>query len=302
MHQGAFHGVKAEREKKVKAEKSIAEQIRGLAEILPVGSIQNSTPTFLSSTQTITTMAALPTMRPLGCLRSLFKTQEVVKPQLGLRLLSTAYSQRPQRVPLPQSLPEQFLSQVPVRLRPENAPQPIKVYTPPPSTRKACKDPIAKVTEMQLENLDPKGERKALFDYRRNSRSIRPGDIVRVTFKNGDPFNGVVLSIKLRGIDTSFLLRNELTRVAVELSVKVFNPNVQSVEIVQRAQRKIRRARLYYMRFVIYPNTPESPSFVTTLLTAFLLHRSRKHDRRSVENVVNAYIRQKKAFMGGGKR
>ncbi|KAJ5461895.1 uncharacterized protein N7458_003447 [Penicillium daleae] len=222
-------------------------------------------------------MAALPTMRPLGCLRSLLKTQGVMQPQLRCRFLSTAYSQRPQHVPLPQNVPEQFLSQLPTRMRPENAPKPIKVYTPPPSARKACKDPVAKVTESQLETLDPKGERKALFDYRRNPRSVKPGDIVRVTFKNGDPFNGVVLSIKLRGIDTSFLLRNELTRVAVEMSVKVFNPNVQSMEIVQRAQRKIRRARLYYMR-------------------------SRKHDRRSVENVVNAYIRQKKAFMGGGKR
>lgn len=129
-------------------------------------------------------------------------------------------------------------------------PKPVKVYPPPPSSRKVCKDPVAKVTESQLAELDPKGERKALFDYRRNPRSVKPGDIVRVTFKNGDPFNGVVLSIKLRGIDTSFLLRNELTRVAVEMSVKVFNPNVQSVEIVQRAERKPRRARLYYMRCV----------------------------------------------------
>ena len=124
------------------------------------------------------------------------------------------------------------------------------MYPPPPSASKTCKDPVAKVTESQLATLDPKGDRKALFDYRRNPRSVKPGDIVRVTFKNGDPFNGVVLSIKLRGIDTSFLLRNELTRVGVEMSVKVFNPNVQSVEIVQRAERKPRRARLYYMRFV----------------------------------------------------
>lgn len=79
---------------------------------------------------------------------------------------------------------------------------------------------------------------------------MRPGDIIRVTFKNGDPFNGVVLSIRLRGIDTSVLLRNELTRVAVEMSVKAFSPTVQSVEIVERAKRKPRRARLYYMRYV----------------------------------------------------
>ncbi|KAF7718834.1 Uncharacterized protein PECH_005834 [Penicillium ucsense] len=222
-------------------------------------------------------MAALPTMRPLGCLRSLWNAPDMIPSQITRRCLSTVYSQRPKRVPLPQGVPEQFLSQLPTRMRPENAPKPIKVFNPPPSARKACTDPVAKVTESQLETLDPKGERKALFDYRRNPRSVRPGDIVRVTFKNGDPFNGVVLSIKLRGIDTSFLLRNELTRVAVEMSVKVFNPNIQSVEIVQRAQRKIRRARLYYMR-------------------------SRKHDRRSVENIANAYVRQKKAFMGAGSR
>jgi hypothetical protein len=37
------------------------------------------------------------------------------------------------------------------------------------------------------------------------------------------------------------------------MSVKVFSPNVQSVEIVQRSEKKRRRARLYYMRFVIGP-------------------------------------------------
>lgn len=144
-------------------------------------------------------------------------------------------------------------------------PKPVKIYPPPPSTRKVCKDPVAKVTESQLAEIDPKGERKALCDYRRNPRSVKPGDVVRVTFKNGDPFNGVVLSIKLRGIDTSFLLRNELTRVAVEMSVKVFSPNVQSVEIVQRAERKPRRARLYYMRFV-YPGLFSTFSWTPVLI------------------------------------
>ena len=92
----------------------------------------------------------------------------------------------------------------------------------------------------------------ALFDYRRNPRSVKVGDILRVTFKNGDPFSGVCLSIRLRGIDTSFLLRNQLTRVGVEMAVKVFSPNVESVEIVQRTEKRKRRARLYYMRCVLH--------------------------------------------------
>ncbi|KAJ6034757.1 uncharacterized protein N7446_009512 [Penicillium canescens] len=221
-------------------------------------------------------MAALPAMRPLGCLRSLMRPSEPITPFVNRRFISTAYSKRPQRIPLPQNIPEQFLSQIPLHYRPDPTKEPLKIYPAPPSARKACPDPVAAVTESQLAELDPKGERQALFDYRRNARCVKPGDIVRVVFKNGDPFNGVVLSIKLRGIETSFLLRNELTRVAVEMSVKVFSPNVQSVEIVQRSEKKRRRARLYYMR-------------------------NRKHDRRSVENVVASYVRQKKAFLGGGR-
>lgn len=107
------------------------------------------------------------------------------------------------------------------------------------------------VQEAQLAQLDPTGERRALFDYRRSPRSVKVGDVLRVTFKNGDPFSGVCLSIRLRGIDTSFLLRNQLTRVGVEMSIKVFSPNVESVEIVQRAEKRKRRARLYYMRCVL---------------------------------------------------
>lgn len=33
--------------------------------------------------------------------------------------------------------------------------------------------------------------------------------------------------------------------------VKVFSPNVESVEIVQRTEKRKRRARLYYMRYVL---------------------------------------------------
>lgn len=128
----------------------------------------------------------------------------------------------------------------------------MKIKPPPPSTLNACPDPIATVTEKQLDILDPTGERRQLFDYRRNPRSAKVGDILRATFKSGDPFSGVCLNIRQRGIDTAFLLRNELTRVPVEMWIKVFSPNVQSVEIVQRTEKRKRRARLYYMRCVLF--------------------------------------------------
>lgn len=67
----------------------------------------------------ITTMAALPAMRPLGCLRSLVRASEPIQPLISRRFISTAYSKRPERVPLPQNMPPQFLSQIPLRFRPD---------------------------------------------------------------------------------------------------------------------------------------------------------------------------------------
>jgi ribosomal protein L19 len=141
-------------------------------------------------------------------------------------------------------------------------PKKIKIIAPPPSACKKCPDPLAAVRDAQLAVLDPTGERRALFDYRRSERSARVGDILRVTFKNGDPFNGVCLSIKLDGIDTSFLLRNELTKVGVEMSIKAFSPNVESVEIVKRTEKRKRRARLFYMRCVLFLSPGPSVTWV----------------------------------------
>ncbi|KAE8152510.1 translation protein SH3-like domain-containing protein [Aspergillus avenaceus] len=214
-----------------------------------------------------------PIMRQLACLRSLAKPQSSISSQLGRRSITTSYTPKSEPVPLPNKLPKQFISQLPERLQPAPGPKKVKVYPPPASARNACKDPVGAVAESQMAILDPKGERKALFDYRRNPRSVKVGDILRVTFKNGDPFSGVCLSIRLRGVDTSFLLRNELTRVGVEMWVKAFSPNVNSVEIVQRTEKRKRRARLYYMR-------------------------QPKHDMRSVENIVTNYLRQKSALSG----
>lgn len=72
-----------------------------------------------------------------------------------------------------------------------------------------------------------------------------------MTFKTGDPFAGVCLSIKRRGVDTGILLRNKLLMVGVEMWVKVYSPNVQAIEVVKRAERRARRGKLFYMRYVL---------------------------------------------------
>jgi large subunit ribosomal protein L19 len=49
---------------------------------------------------------------------------------------------------------------------------------------------------------------------------------------------------------------------------KIYSPLVEAIEVVQRAAKRARRARLTFMRTV-------------------------KHDRGSVENVVRTYLKQK---------
>jgi len=82
----------------------------------------------------------------------------------------------------------------------------------------------------------------------------------------------VCINIRKRGVDTAILLRNHLTRVGVEMWFKIYSPNVTGIEIVQRREKRARRARLYYMR-------------------------QPKHDMGSVEGIVRQYLRQR-ALLG----
>lgn len=140
----------------------------------------------------------------------------------------------------------------------------------PRAIRKACPDPVATITSSQMALHDPKGARTRLFD-RANPERARVGDILLVRQRTGEPFAGVCINIRRRGIDTAILLRGQLTRVGVEMWYKVYSPLVEGIEVVQRSLKKVRRARLTYMRNV-------------------------KHDRGSVENVVRVYLRQKAAL------
>lgn len=96
--------------------------------------------------------------------------------------------------------------------------------------------------------MDPTGARTALFS-KANRDSARVGDVLMVTHRRGgEPFAGVLMSIRRAGIDTAILLRGQLTRLGVEMWFKVYNKNVAGVEIVRRRPKRARRARLTYLR------------------------------------------------------
>ena len=81
------------------------------------------------------------------------------------------------------------------------------------------------------------------------------GDMVRVheRIKEGDKsriqvFEGTVLALKGRGENKSFTVMKIVSGIGVEKIFPLNSPNLEKVEIKAHSKKKIRRAKLYYMR------------------------------------------------------
>lgn len=82
-----------------------------------------------------------------------------------------------------------------------------------------------------------------------------PGDVVRVyqKIKEADKsrtqvFDGTVLAIKGRGENKMFTVRKVVGDVAVERIWPINSPNIEKVAIKAHPKKRIRRAKLYYLR------------------------------------------------------
>ncbi len=85
--------------------------------------------------------------------------------------------------------------------------------------------------------------------------NFAPGDIVRVHQKiqEGDKtriqvFEGTVLAIKGRGENKSFTVRKLVGHIAIERIWPISSPNIEKVEVKEHPRKRVRRAKLYYLR------------------------------------------------------
>lgn len=81
------------------------------------------------------------------------------------------------------------------------------------------------------------------------------GDKVRVHQKiqEGDKtrtqvFEGIVLSIKGRGINKTLQVQKMVGDITVERIWPLASPNIEKIELKEKSKKKIRRARLTYLR------------------------------------------------------
>ncbi|KAH8113418.1 translation protein SH3-like domain-containing protein [Phellopilus nigrolimitatus] len=94
-----------------------------------------------------------------------------------------------------------------------------------------------------------------LFSRRHPSR-LPPGSVLTVHTQQAPfSFSGVLLAVRRRGPDTSFVLRNVVQKTGVEMQFFVNSPDVQRITVIQKAGsgggkggRRVRRAKLFYLR------------------------------------------------------
>ena len=89
-----------------------------------------------------------------------------------------------------------------------------------------------------------------------NNKTIpdfRPGDtvVVQVKVKEGNrerlqAFEGVVIAIRKRGINSAFTVRKIAHNVGVERVFQTYSPLISSIEIKRRGA--VRQAKLYFLR------------------------------------------------------
>jgi large subunit ribosomal protein L19 len=87
---------------------------------------------------------------------------------------------------------------------------------------------------------------------------VRPGSVLTVNLAHAPTtFSGVLIAVRRRGPDTSFVLRNVVQRTGVEMQFFVNSPHVKEVVVVSRAggdgdgkkkRKGLRKAKLFYLR------------------------------------------------------
>ncbi|XVF13465.1 hypothetical protein REPUB_Repub08aG0210100 [Reevesia pubescens] len=81
---------------------------------------------------------------------------------------------------------------------------------------------------------------------------LRTGDIVEIKLEVPENrrrlsvYKGIVISKQNAGIHTTIRIRRIIAGIGVEIVFPVYSPNIKEIKVVKH--RKVRRARLYYLR------------------------------------------------------
>jgi large subunit ribosomal protein L19 len=102
-------------------------------------------------------------------------------------------------------------------------------------------------------NLIQKIEQEEIKRLGKDIPLFAPGDtvVVNVNVVEGDrkrvqAYEGVVIAIRSKGLNSSFIVRKMSSGEGVERTFQTYSPLIASIELKRRGD--VRRAKLYYLR------------------------------------------------------
>ncbi|SPO31954.1 related to 50S ribosomal protein L19 [Ustilago trichophora] len=138
-----------------------------------------------------------------------------------------------------------------------------KGITPPPAPKTIFDAVMPRVHSELRARYDPGNRLTKLFD-RKSADRIPSGSVLIVESwttplkTNFSSFSGVLIAVRRRGVSTSFVLRNLVQKLGVEMRFNLYSPLLKDVRVIQKAEagkndksgklRRTRRAKLYYLR------------------------------------------------------
>lgn len=141
-------------------------------------------------------------------------------------------------------------------LRPQAVTYPFSktaLVPPPPTITPPPRANVGKGLMEYLHKTIPTPEKQKMLAElfsRRSPNQLMPGSVVTVALDHAPTsFTGVLISIRRRGIDTSFVLRNIVQRTGVEMQFFVNSPHLKDIKLIQKPPKgRMRRAKLFYLR------------------------------------------------------
>jgi large subunit ribosomal protein L19 len=117
---------------------------------------------------------------------------------------------------------------------------------------------VEEVDSSPVVSLNEKTPSQIVSDFESNQLkadipSFRPGDtiVVSVKVKEGDrtrlqAFEGVVMGIKKRGLNSSFIVRKISSGIGVERTFQTHSPLIDSIKVKRKGD--VRQSKLFYLR------------------------------------------------------
>lgn len=120
------------------------------------------------------------------------------------------------------------------------------VYEPLPKKRNG-ENPVSYIHRQLLEKYDPTGKRRSLIDQ---SKGIRSGDVIRVTYNDRSNVVGQVIAIKrcVNSVGSNILIRNKFNKLGIEVRIPLFNPKLRNIEVLHKPKKYLSRRKQFYIR------------------------------------------------------